>query len=250
MTNRTQLGFILALVLSLGVRQLPAGVIRIAVASNFANAMQEIANRFEMQTGHEVLLSVGSTGKHYAQIKHGAPFEAFFAADVSRPQLLETEGIGVPDSRFTYAIGKLVLWSPKPGMVDPEGHVLQRSDFHHLAIANPKLAPYGQAAQEVMQSRGVWDQLQRRIVRGENVNQSFHFAQSGNAELAFVALSKLKHANLTAQGSYWEPPQSLYRPVQQQALLLQDNPIAHQLMAFVKGHTARAIMQNHGYAHP
>ena len=247
MTNRKQLSLILALTALLGVGPVWADVIRIAVASNFADALEEIAVRFEAHTEHKVILAVGSTGKHYAQINHGAPFEAFFAADVARPLRLETKGIALPGSRFTYAIGKLVLWSPQPGMVDGQGSVLNRGDYRHLAIANPKLAPYGKAAKEVMQARGVWEPLQQRIVRGENINQTFQFAHSGNAELGFVALSNLKRLKQTPVGSYWQPPQSLYNPIEQQAVLLKNTAAARAFLAFVKGHTARQIIQRYGY---
>lgn len=247
MTKTKQLSLIGILTALLGAVPVCADVIRIAVASNFADAIEEIVERFETQTKHRVIVAVGSTGKHYAQINHGAPFEAFFAADAARPKLLESNGIALPDSRFTYAIGKLVLWSPQPDMVDRHGRVLNTANFRHLAIANPKLAPYGRAAQEVMQNRGVWAPLQQRIVRGENINQTYQFVHSGNAELGFVALSHLQRSEPAREGSYWQPPQTLYRPIEQQAVLLNNTAAARAFLAFVKGPTARTIIQRHGY---
>ena len=245
--KRIQLSLILALTVTFCAGQVLADEIRIAVASNFAEAIKEIAERFEAKTGHEVILAYGSTGKHYAQIKNGAPFEAFFAADVERPKLLEDEGRALSGSRFTYAVGKLVLWSPKPDVVDANGSVLNTGDFRFIAIANPKLAPYGKAAKEILQARGVWDQLQKRIVRGENINQAFQFAHSGNAELGFVAFSKVKRPNRAVPGSFWQPPQSLYSAIDQQAVLLKSNATARAFMAFVQGEEACTIIQSYGY---
>ncbi|RUM93867.1 MAG: molybdate ABC transporter substrate-binding protein, partial [Thiothrix sp.] len=166
--------------------------IHIAVASNFSDTIKQIPKYFKADTGHKVTLVFGSTGKHYAQIKNGAPFEAFFAADMKRPQLLDSEGLALPGSRFTYAIGKLALWSPTTGFVDKEGKALNEDNFHYLALANPKLAPYGKAAQQVLQQRGLWDSLSGRMVRGENIGQASQFVKSGNAELGFVAYSQIK----------------------------------------------------------
>ena len=226
------------------------GDIRVAVASNFREAMLDIVARFEMKSGHKVTLIFGSTGKHYAQIRNGAPFDAFFAADRRRPELLENEGVAVLGSRFTYAVGQLVLWSPQAGYVDADGRVLGEKDFRHLAIANPQLAPYGRAAQEVLQAIGLWDALSGRVVRGENISQTFQFVISGNAELGFVAYSQVKHFAPSAEGSWWDVPQSLYEPVEQQALLLKDNEVARAFLAFVQSDEAREIIRGNGYTTP
>jgi len=192
----------------------------------------------------------GSTGKHYAQIKNGAPFDAFFAADVRRPEHLEKEGVALPGSRFTYAVGKVVLWSPRTGYVDPQASVLERGEFHHLAIANPKFAPYGKAAQEVLQERGLWGRLSGRLVRGENIGQTFQFVNSGNAELGFVAYSQVKRPNQPIEGSFWEVPQALYTPIEQQAVLLKDNEVARAFLSFVRSDEALKIIRDHGYETP
>lgn len=224
--------------------------IRVAVASNFSAAIREIAGLFEQESGHRVIPVFGSTGKHYAQIRHGAPFDAFFAADAERPKRLENEGVARPGSRFTYAVGKVVLWSPDATAVDKQGKVLSSGDFRYLALANPKLAPYGKAAEQVMRARGVWGALRGRMVRGENIGQTFQFVNSGNAELGFVANSQIKRPGDTIKGSYWEPPQSLYSPIEQQAVLLKDNGIAREFLDFVKGGKAREIIQGYGYDAP
>lgn len=223
-----------------------AAEVRIAVASNFIAAMEALAERFTADSGHSTKLIYGSTGKHYAQIKHGAPFDVFFAADTKRPQLLEKEGIAVPGSRFTYATGKLVLWSPDASLIDPQGQVLHSEAFRHLAMANPKLAPYGRAAQEVMAQAGVWPGLRSRAVRGENIGQTFQFVRSGNAQLGFVAYSQLK-ALPDAGGSQWLPDQNSYTPIRQQAVLLKDTPAAQQFMQFVQSPAGTAIISRFGY---
>jgi molybdate transport system substrate-binding protein len=230
--------------------QATAAEIRVAVASNFTSAISVIAGGFEEDTGHKVLLAFGSTGKHYAQIRNGAPFDAFFAADVRRPKLLEQEGLAVPGSRFTYAVGKLVLWSPDTAYVDAQGNVLEQSEFRHMAIANPKLAPYGLAAREVLQSRGLWDEMNSRLVRGENIGQAFQFVASGNAELGFVALSQLKRPGYEIKGSHWDVPAELYTPIEQQAVLLKDTDAARAFMSFVRSDEAIRIIRDHGYEIP
>lgn len=243
-----QLLLALALLSFTGVSR--AEAIRVAVASNFADAIRDIAQQFEEKTQHKVTLIVGSTGKHYAQIKHGAPFDAFFAADVKRPELLEQEDLIQAESRFTYAIGKVVLWSPYAKTVDAKAEVLQQADFQHLSIANPKLAPYGRAAQQILQAQGVWDKLQKQMVRGENVGQAFQFVKSGNAELGFVAYSQVKQADAAMQGSLWEPPIELYTPIEQQAVLLKDNAVARDFLAFVQTEAMLQLIQDYGYATP
>ncbi|RKZ91942.1 MAG: molybdate ABC transporter substrate-binding protein, partial [Gammaproteobacteria bacterium] len=175
--------------MTLAAGNVMAEEIRVVVASNFTDAIREIAGRFEMKTQHKVSVISGSTGKHYAQISNGAPFDVFFAADVKRPELLEQQGLALPGSRFTYAVGKIVLWSPDQDYIDTSANVLKQGKFNHLSIANPKLAPYGRAAQQVLKKLGLWNKLQGRMVRGENIGQAFQFVKSGNARLGFVAFS-------------------------------------------------------------
>ncbi len=227
-----------------------AGEIRLAVASNFAQAMTTIAERFEADTGQKVRLSFGSTGKHYAQIRNGAPFDAFFAADVRRPEMLEREGLALPGSRFTYAVGRIVLWSPREGYVDPEGRVLERGGFRRLAIANPGLAPYGKAAREVLEELGLWDGLSGRLVRGENIGQTFQFVVSGNAELGFVARSQVMRPGRPVGGSFWEVPQELYSPLEQQAVLLRDGLAARAFLEFMRSDEVSRILRDYGYGTP
>ncbi len=224
--------------------------IRVAVASNFTHVLANLANRFEMQTGHTVTLIVGSTGQHYAQIKNGAPFDAFFAADTVRPELLDEEGIALPGSRFTYATGKLVLWNPEGDGLESALSMLQQGEFRFLAIANPRLAPYGKAAQEVLQAQGVWEAMRGKMVLGQNIGQAYQFVKSRSAELGFVAYSQLKTLQGETSGYFWEVPQSLYTPIQQQAVLLTENKTAREFWRYVKGYNARQIIRNHGYETP
>jgi molybdate transport system substrate-binding protein len=241
---------VLLLLCALSAPRAGADELRVAVASNFRPAMAAAAARFEEQSGHEVVLISGSTGKHYAQVVNGAPFDAFFAADAERPRRLEAEQLIVPGSRFTYAIGKLVLWSPDPARVDAEGGVLRTGAFAHLAIANPELAPYGAAARQVLQQLGLWEQLAERLVRGENIGQAFQFVVTGNAELGFVARAQLAIPDRAFGGSSWQPPQSLYDPIEQQAVLLKDTPVGRAFMTFVQSEEARALIRAYGYDVP
>jgi len=234
----------------LGSPPLIAGEARIAVASNFAHAIEAIAERFQDQGGDKIVLVFGSTGKFYAQIMNGAPFDAFFSADTRRPALLEQKGVALPGSRFTYAQGKIVLFSPQSGYVDATGAVLKKRAYRYLAIANPKLAPYGSAAKQVLEKLGLWDSLRFHTVRGENIGQTYQFIISGNAELGFVALSQIKQPGLAISGSYWEVPADLYQPIKQQAVQLSNNRVASAFMAFVQSDKAKAIIQNFGYEVP
>ncbi|MDX2504663.1 MAG: molybdate ABC transporter substrate-binding protein, partial [Gammaproteobacteria bacterium] len=227
-----------------------AAEIRVATASNFTVTMKLIARQFEADTGHKITIISGSTGKHYAQIKNGAPFDVFFAADTKRAELLDIEGVAIPGSRFTYAIGKVVLWSATADYVDAEGKVLSKKDFRHLAIANPKLAPYGKAAQEIMQELSVWEALQTRMVRGENIGQTFQFIKSSNAELGFVSFSQVKRPGQPVEGSLWAVPQALYTPIEQQAVLLKDSAAAHAFLSFVKSPESLHIIRSFGYGIP
>jgi len=241
---------LLAATMMLAPGQTIAEEIRVAVASNFTDTLSSIARRFEATTNHKVTLISGSTGKHYAQIKNGAPFDAFFAADIRRPELLENEGVALPGSRFAYALGKVVLWSPETGYVDPEGRILESSEFRYLAIANPKLAPYGKAAQEILQARRLWGRLGGRLVRGENIGQTFQFVKTGNAELGFVAYSQVKRPSQPVEGTFWKVPQSLYTPIEQQAVLLKDSVAARAFLSFVRSREALKIIHDYGYDTP
>ncbi len=221
--------------------------VHIAVASNFTDAIKELARQFEENTNYQVTLSFGSTGKHYAQIINGAPYDLYFAADSERPKLLDEAGVAVAGSRFTYAIGKIILWSPMPDYVDPEGAILETGDFNHLAIANPDLAPYGKAAREVLIARGLWDTLKGDSVRGENIGQTYQFVHSGNAELGFVAYSQIMQPNHPLVGSYWEVPQSMYTPIEQQVVLLTDTEPARDFLNFIQSEIALDIIRSYGY---
>jgi molybdate transport system substrate-binding protein len=212
--------------------------------------MQKIAQAFEQDTGHKAMLSFGATGSFYAQIKHGAPFQVLLAADALTPLKLESEGLGVAGSRFTYAVGKLVLWSRQPGLVDDKGAVLRSSRFARIAIANPKLAPYGAAAVEVMGQMGVLKDMQPKIVQGENIAQTYQFVATGNAQLGFVALSQVLVDGKMAQGSGWPVPPGLHAPILQDAILLskgRDNPAAPALLNYLKSEKARALIRSFGY---
>lgn len=230
----------------LSFNQAAAVEIRAAVASNFAPTLRQLADEFEKINGHRIVLVTGSTGKHYAQIRNGAPFDLYFAADTERPQRLESEGLGVMGSRFTYAIGRLVLWSPQLELVDEGGGILKRGGFRYLAIANPKLAPYGRAAKEFLRQQGLWAGLKGRMVRGENIGQAFQFVMSGNAELGLVASSQSSGKG----GSHWEVPQSSYSPIEQQALLIRANPISRDFLAFVQSDQGKSIIRAAGYRVP
>jgi len=223
--------------------------VQAAVAANFIPAFRDIAAAFKKVTGHKILVSTGSSGKFYAQIKNGAPFEVFFSADDERPRLLEEEGLAVKGTRFTYAVGRLVLWSPDPALVKGED-TLRTGTFKHLAMANPKTAPYGTAAMEVMMNLGVWEGLQPRIVQGENIGQTIGFIESGSAELGFVALSQTLAPALNGKGSRWTVPASLHKPIAQDVVLLakgERNAAAKALMEFVRTPQVRAIIEQYGY---
>jgi molybdate transport system substrate-binding protein len=223
-----------------------AAEVTVAVAANFAAPMQRMAIAFEQETGHKAKLAVGSTGAFSTQIRSGAPFEVLLAADDETPARLEKEGLALAGTRFTYAVGRLALWSAKPGVVDEEGDILKRGSFSSLAIANPKLAPYGRAAVETMQHLGVYEKLQRHIVQGENIAQAYQFVATGNVPLGFVALSQV----VDRKGSMWIVPDKLHEPLKQDAVLLakgKDNPAALALMRFLKGDKAHGIIRAYGY---
>jgi molybdate transport system substrate-binding protein len=242
-----------AVVLSLMGSQVYAGEVSAAVASNFSAPMQQIAAMFRKESGHTVKLSFGSTGNFYAQIKQGAPFDVFVAADSATPQRLEDEGLAVAGSRFVYALGKLVLWSAQPGYVDAHGVVLRNGSYKKLGIADPKLAPYGQAAKEMLDALKLWHIVKSKLVMGENITQAHQFAATGNVELAFVALSQVMRDGKATQGSYWIVPAHLYHPIKQSAVLLsgsKDKVAAQAFLAFLKSEKAAAVMRGYGYELP
>ena len=217
-----------------------------AVAANFAAPMQRIAAAFETDTGHRAKIAVGATGAFYTQIRNGAPFDVLLAADDETPARIEADALAVKGSRFTYAVGRLALWSAKPGVVDDHGEVLEREDLDRIAIANPKLAPYGKAAVETMQKLGVYERLKPRIVQAENIGQAFQFVATGNAPIGFVALSQVTQA----KGSKWIVPDDLHAPLRQDAVLLahgKNNEAATALMRYLKGDKARGIIRAYGY---
>ena len=224
---------------------------QVAVAANFRATLSEIVRIFERDTKHTVLINSGSSGKFYAQIKHGAPFDVFFSADVMRPQRIEEEGFAVPGSRFTYAIGRLTLWSPDPNMIKGEGPtVLSNGRFEHLAMANPKTAPYGTAAKHTLEALGLWNRIKGRTVQGENIGQTFHFVYSQNAQLGLVALSQVLDPKINGAGSRWDVPEHLHEPLRQQAILLihgQHNTAAQAFLDYVKGPKSRTIIKQFGY---
>ncbi len=224
--------------------------ITLAVAANFTAPMKLLAAEFEKDSGHKVVASYGSTGKFYAQIKNGAPFQILLAADEEIPAKLVKENVGVGGSQFTYAVGKLVLWSAKPGLVDSAGAVLKKGDFAHLALADPKLAPYGAAGLETLKALGIYEALQPKVVTAENITQAFQFVSSGNAELGFVALSQvLKDGRI--EGSSWLVPENLYTQIRQDAVILEPGKgraAVEALMKFLKGDKAKAIIKSFGYA--
>lgn len=230
-----------------------ADILRVATAANFAATLQEIAAAFARETGHRVLLSSGSTGKFHTQISNGAPFDILLAADEKAPALLEAQQLAVAGSRFTYARGKLVLWSAEPGRVDGAGNVLKGGAFARLAIANPNTAPYGAAALQTLASLGLRDFLRAKFVQADNITQAYQFVSSGNAELGFVALSQVYRNGTYAAGSAWLVPATRYAPLHQDAVLLKpgkDKPAARQLLAYLRQPTAKGIIRAWGYDTP
>ncbi len=229
-----------------------ADAVDVAVASNFAGAIKQIAEHFTRDTGHTLNVATGASGKFYVQIQNGAPFAVLLSADDVIPAKLEQEGLAVAGSHYTYALGRLVLWSTKPGLVDTNGEVLKGKHFSHLALANPKVAPYGAAALAVLKGMGLLEALRPKYVLGENIAQTRQFIESGNAELGFVALSQVEeNGQPTAGGSYWKISPNLYPPIRQDAVLLEkgrQQPAARMFLDYLKGDQARTIIQALGYA--
>jgi molybdate transport system substrate-binding protein len=240
--------FLFLLCLCLGAQAIAAQT-TIAVAANFTDATRDLVPLFEQTTGHYVKVSFGSTGKLYSQIENGAPYEVFLAADDKRPAKVENDGLAVSGTRFTYAQGKLALWSSSPGLFKDGEVYLTQNAFKRVAIANPKTAPYGLAAQQVMEHLGMWDMLQSKIVRGDSIAQTFQFVATGNAQVGFVAFSQVK-AWSGVKGSFWEIPANYHGPIAQQAVLLkngEDNPAAKAFLEFLKSPKAREVITSYGY---
>lgn len=227
-----------------------AGEVQVAVAANFAGPFNKIAAIFQAETGHVTRAAVGSTGKFYAQIREGAPFEVLLSADQDTPRRLADEGLAIKGQGFTYAKGKLVLWSAKEGLVDGKGLVLKKGAFNRLALANPKLAPYGAAGMETLKALGVLDAVTPKLVQGDNIAQTFQFIATGNAELGFVALSQVAPPDKPAGGTYWVVPAKLYSPILQDAALLkkgEGNPAAVAFLKFLQSDKARIVIKAFGY---
>ncbi|AZE84066.1 Molybdenum ABC transporter, substrate-binding protein ModA [Pseudomonas orientalis] len=236
-------------VFALGSAQ--ADEVQVAVAANFTAPIQAIAADFEKDTGHKLVASYGATGQFYTQIKNGAPFQVFLSADDTTPQKLEAEGDTVKGSRFTYAVGTLALWSAKEGYVDAQGNVLKQNAFKHLSIANPKAAPYGLAATQVLAREGLTEKVRDKLVEGQNITQAYQFVSTGNAELGFVALSQIYKDGKLSSGSAWIVPSSLHDPIKQDAVILtkgKDSAAAKALVDYLKGPKAAAVIKSYGYA--
>ncbi|QKV64710.1 molybdate ABC transporter substrate-binding protein [Pseudomonas sp. 43A] len=227
-----------------------ADEVQVAVAANFTAPIQAIAADFEKDTGHKLVAAYGATGQFYTQIKNGAPFEVFLSADDTTPEKLEKEGDTVKGSRFTYAVGTLALWSAKEGYVDGKGEVLKKNEYLHLSIANPKAAPYGLAATQVLEKLKLTEATKAKIVEGQNITQAYQFVSTGNAELGFVALSQIYKDGKVSSGSAWIVPADMHDPIKQDAVILnkgKDNAAAKALVEYLKGPKAAAVIKSYGY---
>ena len=228
-----------------------AAEVKVAVASNFLSTIRILKSEFEKDTGHKILLSAASTGKLYAQITHGAPFEVLLAADSLRPQMAEENGLAVPGSRYTYASGRLTLWSATPSMVGKEClAVLNSGQFRRLAIANPKTAPYGEAAKQALKKMGLWADVKGKLVRGENIGQTFQYTHTRNAELGMIALSQALDPKNKVTTCRWDVPVDYYEPLEQDLVVLKkgaENPAVSALIDFLKSDRARKIIAENGY---
>jgi molybdate transport system substrate-binding protein len=245
-----KLSRLLVMLAAFGAGQACAAEVSVAVAANFTAPMQKIAAAFAQDTGHKAVLSFGATGKFYAQIRNGAPFQVLLAADDTTPARLVQDGLAVSGTRFTYAVGRLVLWSKQAGLVDGKGEVLRHGTFARLAIADPKLAPYGAAAAQTLAKLGLLQSLQARMVQGESIGQAYQFVATGNAALGFLALSQVMSDGKISEGSAWVVPAHLHAPIRQDAVILaagKDNPAAAALAAYLTGDKAQGIMRGFGY---
>ena len=248
--QRLALKSLAGVVAALAMNTAFADEVQVAVAANFTAPIQAIAKDFEKDTGHKLVAAFGATGQIYTQIKNGAPFEVFLSADDSTPAKLEQEGDTVKGSRFTYAIGTLALWSEKEGYVDGNGDVLKGNTFEHLSIANPKTAPYGLAATQVLAKLGLTDATKAKLVEGQSISQAYQFVSTGNAELGFVALSQIYKDGKVSNGSAWIVPAQMHDPIKQDAVILnkgKDNVAAKALVEYLKGPKAAAVIKSFGY---
>ena len=236
--------------------QVFADDLRIAVASNFYPALKEIVKSYMLDQNdslgqkHNVVLIPGSSGKHFAQIMNGAPFDIFFSADDIRPLLLEQNGKAINKSRHTYALGQLVLWSPIDDLIDIKASILQSRDFRFLAIANPKISPYGEATKQTLTSMNLWKTLEEKLIRGENIAQTFQFVNSGNAKLGFISFSQIVNSSYEVNGSYWKIPKSLYEPIEQQVVLLNESFLAEDFLSYLLTTESQKIILRFGYDIP
>lgn len=250
---RWLLSFVLCLCFSLASANQaePQGTLKLAVASNFGAAATELARRFESETGHTLLISLGATAKHYLQIQHGAPFDIFLAADSKHPQLLAQQRLTIADSRMTYAIGQLALWRPnEPFAADFDERAFSKlplTKSSKFAIANPLLAPYGTAAKEVLINTQLWPQIHTQLVTGENVSQTYQFVASGAAQIGLVAWSQLQQQ---APADIWKVPSHLHTAIEQQAIQLNNQPLTQRFMAFLASPAAKLVIRQHGYLVP
>lgn len=238
------------LLLASAAAPVPAAEVPVAVAANFTEPAKEIAAAFEKATGDKVVLSFGASGAFYTQISHGAPFQVFLSADAERPKKADEEGFSVPGTRFTYAVGRLMLYSAKPGLVDERGKVLSSGKFAKIAIAEPSAAPYGEAAVEAMKKLKLYDTLEPKIVKGSSIAQAYQFVVTGAADMGFVAMSQVV---MEKGGSRWLVPSTLHAPIDQQAVLLKTgagNPAAAAFLKFLKSRPALAIIKRYGYETP
>jgi molybdate transport system substrate-binding protein len=241
---------VLLLLGTLLAAQVHAAEVKVAVAANFAKTLEDITVQFEKDTGHKVLATPGATGKFYAQIINGAPFEVLISADDETPRKLAKEAKAIAETQFTYAIGTLALWSPDTNLVDQGGGVLKTDKFKFLAIANAKVAPYGQAAVQTMLKLGVLTKIEPRVVQGENIAQTYQFVTSGNAQLGFVALSQITENGKVKSGSAWSVPQEFHDQIKQDAILLnngKDSIAARALLDYLKSDKAKKIIASYGY---
>ena len=223
---------------------------QVAVAANFAEPIKAIAAVLEKTTGHTLKISTGASGAFYTQIKNGAPFDVFLSADNERPEMLEKDDLAQPGTRFTYATGKLVLWSVKPGRVDGQGAVLKAADLGKVAFANPKTAPYGAAALQVLDKLGLKDALAPKLVQGESIGQTFNFVKTGNADVGFVAMSQVLEGGQLKEGSMWVVPQASYDPIRQDAVLLKKgagNEAAKALLQLLQSPNIKDLIRSYGY---
>lgn len=234
-------------VIACGTSGLRADELKIAVAANFTDPMATLTPEFEKQSGHKLVSVFGSTGKFYLQIKHGAPFEVFVAADVKHPRLLESENLAFAGTRFTYATGKIALWSAKDGFIDAEAKVLETGAFKFIALANPDVAPYGRAAREYLMQKKLWEALQGRITMGQDIGQTHQFVSTGHAELGFVAYSQISGPGKKLSGSAYLVPQKFYKPLEQQAIQVKDSKAAAEFLHFLKSDAAKKIIREYGY---